>query len=241
VPSLLDMALAWIVTFGAAALQGSIGFGFAVLSVPLLTLVDPTLTPIPQIFLALPMAVAALWRERGRLDVTGIGWIVVGRIPGALLGAWILVRIDERLLSAIIAAVVLGAVVAIARGYTIRLDRRNRVIAGLVSGFTGTTAAIGGPPLALLYRDAEGGVIRSSLGAIFTIGVAINLTLLGVTGAITVHDVVVALALAPPMAAGFAVSGRLLHRVEGHAVRVGILVVSSLAAVALLAKVIVGA
>ncbi len=237
-PSLLDMVLAWIVTFGAAALQGSIGFGFAVLSVPLLTLVDPTLTPIPQIFLALPMAVAALWRERGRLDVTGIGWIVVGRVPGAFLGAWILVRIDERLLSAIIAAVVLGAVVAIARGYTIRLDRRNRIIAGLVSGFTGTTAAIGGPPLALLYRDAEGGVIRSSLGAIFTIGIAINLTLLGVTGAITVHDVVVALALAPPMAAGFAVSGRLLHRVEGRAVRVGILVVSSLAAVALLAKVV---
>ncbi len=239
-PSLFDLVLAWIVTFGAAALQGSIGFGFAVLSVPLLTLVDPALTPIPQIFLALPMAVAALWRERTRLDVSGIGWIVAGRIPGAFLGAWILTRIDERLLSVIIAVVVIGAVVAIARGLTIRLDRTNRIVAGLISGFTGTTAAIGGPPLALLYRDADGGLVRSSLGAIFTIGIVINLTLLGFTGAIRSHDLFVAGLLAPAMAAGFAVSGRLLHRVEGRVVRTGILVVSAIAAAGLLVQVLVG-
>ncbi len=239
-PSLFDLVLAWIVTFGAAALQGSIGFGFAVLSVPLLTLVDPALTPIPQIFLALPMAVAALWRERTRLDVSGIGWIVAGRIPGAFLGAWILTRIDERLLSVIIAVVVIGAVVAIGRGLTIRLDRTNRIVAGLISGFTGTTAAIGGPPLALLYRDADGGLVRSSLGAIFTIGIVINLTLLGFTGAIRSHDLFVAGLLAPAMGAGFAVSGRLLHRVEGRVVRTGILVVSAIAAAGLLVQALVG-
>ncbi len=239
-PSLFDLVLAWIVTFGAAALQGSIGFGFAVLSVPLLTLVDPALTPIPQIFLALPMAVAALWRERTRLDVSGIGWIVAGRIPGAFLGAWILTRIDERLLSVIIAVVVIGAVVAIGRGLTIRLDRTNRIVAGLISGFTGTTAAIGGPPLALLYRDADGGLVRSSLGAIFTIGIVINLTLLGFTGAIRSHDLFVAVLLAPAMGAGFAVSGRLLHRVEGRVVRTGILVVSAIAAAGLLVQALVG-
>ncbi len=239
-PSLFDLVLAWIVTFGAAALQGSIGFGFAVLSVPLLTLVDPALTPIPQIFLALPMAVAALWRERTRLDVSGIGWIVAGRIPGAFLGAWILTRIDERLLSVIIAVVVIGAIVAIGRGLTIRLDRTNRIVAGLISGFTGTTAAIGGPPLALLYRDADGGLVRSSLGAIFTIGIVINLTLLGFTGAIRSHDLFVAGLLAPAMGAGFAVSGRLLHRVEGRVVRTGILVVSAIAAAGLLVQALVG-
>ncbi len=235
-----EIAVAWIVIFVAAALQGSIGFGFNVLSVPILTLVDPALTPIPQLFLALPMALAALWRERTQLDTTGIGWIIAGRIPGALLGAWVITLLDERVLSIVIAVVVLAAVAAIGRGMVIRLDRRNRILAGLVSGFSGTTAAIGGPPLALLYREADGGVVRSSLGAIFSIGVVINLSSLGVTGAIRPSDLVIAALLVPPMVAGFAVSGRLLHRVDGRVVRVGILVVSALAATGLLVAALAG-
>lgn len=236
----VEIAVAWIVTFVAAALQGSLGFGFNVISVPILTLVDPALTPIPQLFISLPIALAALWRERDHLDTTGIGWIVAGRIPGALVGAWLLTLLDERVLSAIIALVVLGAVVSISRGIVIRLDRRNRILAGLVSGFSGTTAAIGGPPLALLYREADGGVVRSSLGAIFSIGVAINLSSLAATGAITATDVTTAALLLPPMVAGFAVSGRLLHRLESGVLRTGILVVSAMAATGLLVKAIGG-
>ena len=41
------IVLALVVALGAAALQGSIGFGFAAVGVPLLTIIDPRFTPVP--------------------------------------------------------------------------------------------------------------------------------------------------------------------------------------------------
>ncbi len=229
----LVIGLAVIVV--AAALQGSIGFGLAVLSVPILTVVDPVYTPIPTLILSLMTAAATLVREHGDLDLEGLGWIIGGRIPGALVGAWILTVITERLLGIVIGVIVLLAVGVLAAGLSVRLTRASRLIAGAISGFSGTAAGIGGPPLALLYRSQSGPVVRSTLGAIFTIGITINLVILAVVGVMTMTDVAVALLLTPAMIVGFGISGRLRLHVDGERVRRGILIVSAIAAVSLLA------
>jgi uncharacterized membrane protein YfcA len=224
----------------AAALQGSIGFGLAVLSVPILTVVDPVYTPIPTLILSLATAIATLVREHGDLDLEGLGWIIGGRIPGALLGAWVLTVITERLLGFVIGLIVLLAVGVLAAGLSVRLSRSSRLIAGAISGFSGTAAGIGGPPLALLYRSQSGPVVRSTLGAIFTIGITINLVILAAVGVMTMTDVAVALLLTPAMVIGFLISGRLRLRIDGERVRRGILIVSAIAAVSLLAASIAG-
>lgn len=231
-----EVVVAWIVTFAAATLQGTIGFGFSVLSVPILTLLDPAFTPIPQLFMAAPLTLAAAWRERYNLDLSGLGWIVLGRVPGALLGAWMLTLLPERLLDFVIAGIVFFAVLAIGSGWTIRLNRPNRVVAGFASGFSGTTSAIGGPPMALLYRSAEGSVIRSSLGAIFAIGLAINLSSLYATGAVVSDDYRVVGLLIVPALLGFAFSSRVKGRIGGQALRRAILLISGFASVALFAR-----
>ena len=46
-----ELAIGVGVVVIAAALQGSIGFGLAVLSVPILTVVNPVFTPIPTLIL----------------------------------------------------------------------------------------------------------------------------------------------------------------------------------------------
>lgn len=235
-----EVVAAWIITFLAAVLQGTLGFGFAILSVPLLTLLNPDFTPIPQLFLALPMTVAATWRERHHLDLDGVGWIIAGRVPGALLGAWVLTIVAERTLGAVIAVIVLLAVAAIALGLAIRLNPATRLAAGFTAGFTGTTSAIGGPPLALLYKDASGGTLRSSLGAIFTIGLLINISALFATKAIRGADFLAMGWLMVPMLAGFGLSGRLTHLIEGPRIKRGILVVSASAALALLVRTLTG-
>ena len=162
----------------AAALQGSIGFGLAVLSVPILTVVNPAFTPIPILILSLLVSVASLTRERGDLDLGGLGWVIGGRVPGALLGAWVLTVTTERTLGIVIGVIVLAAVVTLSSNLTVRLSPRTRMIAGVVSGFSGTSAGIGGPPIALLYGGQSGPVVRSTLGAIFMIGITINLVIL---------------------------------------------------------------
>jgi uncharacterized membrane protein YfcA len=232
--SAAGLAIAWLVCFLAALVQGSIGFGFAVLAVPLLTLIDPQLTPIPQLFLALPITVAAAWRERDHLELSGLGWIVAGRVPGSLVGAWILTRVSEQGIGLVIAAITLAAVLVVASGVAVPLTRTTRLAAGLASGFSGTTSAIGGPPVALLYQRSAGEVVRANLGAIFTIGLLINLAALFATGAVSPSDYRATGLLAAPVLAGFALSGRLARRLDPVKLRQAILALSGVAAVALL-------
>ncbi len=224
----------------AAALQGSIGFGLAVLSVPILTVVNPVFTPIPTLILSFLVAVGTLLRERGDLDLEGLGWVITGRVPGAVLGAWVLSIATDRALGIVIGVVVLLAVAALASGLSVKLSRASRMIAGIISGFSGTSAGIGGPPLALLYGRQAGPVVRSTLGAIFTIGITVNLAILTLLGVLTATDIGVAVLLSPAVVVGFVISGRLRPHVDGERVRIGILIVSSIAALSLLVQSLVG-
>ncbi len=235
-----ELAIGVGVVVIAAALQGSIGFGLAVLSVPILTVVNPVFTPIPTLILSLMVGVGTLLRERGDLDLDGLGWVITGRVPGAVLGAWVLSIATERTLSIVIGVIVLLAVAVLSSGLSVRLTRVSRVIAGMISGFSGTSAGIGGPPIALLYGRQAGPVVRSTLGAIFTIGITINLVILTLLGVLTTDDIAVAILLSPAVAVGFFISGRLRSHVDGERVRVGILIVSSIAALSLLASSIAG-
>ena len=235
-----ELAIGVGVVVIAAALQGSIGFGLAVLSVPILTVVNPVFTPIPTLILSLMVGIGTLLRERSDLDLDGLGWVITGRVPGAVLGAWVLSIATERTLGIVIGVIVLLAVAVLGSGMSVKLSRASRVIAGMVSGFSGTSAGIGGPPIALLYGRQAGPVVRSTLGAIFTIGITINLVILTLLGVLTVTDVGVAILLSPAMAVGFMISGRLRPHVDGERVRVGILIVSSVAALGLLVRSLAG-
>lgn len=227
---------AMLIVFLGAALQGSVGFGFAVLSVPILTLLDPAFVPVAPQILALPMSIAALLRERGGLDTAGVGWIIVGRVPGALLAAAVLSIAVDRTLDLLIGSIVLVAVLILASGVRVPLNVFTRIGAGVFSGFSGTASAIGGPPVALLYRTQTGPTVRSTLGTIFAIGIVINLVVLVATGIADRDDLRTALILAPAAAIGFAASSLLHRRVEGRILQNGILIVATISAVGLLAR-----
>ena len=77
--------------FVAAALQGSIGFGLGLVAAPVIALVDPALLPALVIMLATLVTLLVVVRERADLDVRGAGWALSGRIPGSVLGAWLVV------------------------------------------------------------------------------------------------------------------------------------------------------
>ena len=66
--SLPVLALAWGLTFVGAAVHGTIGMGIALVSVPILAIVDPALVPVPQMLLALVLNGFVFWRDRGALD-----------------------------------------------------------------------------------------------------------------------------------------------------------------------------
>ena len=234
------MLAAAVISLLAGGVQGTVGFGMAVVSVPLLTLLDPALTPLPQLLVAVPITLWAAWRERAALDLEGIGWIVAGRIPGAALGASIVTIASDRLLDGLIATIVIGFALATAGRWTVPLNRGTRATAGFAAGVSGTVSAIGGPPLALLYRHSAGGTVRSSLGAVFAIGLGINLAALVTADAFTARDVAVAAWLVGPVLAGFALSRRLHRWVEGPVLARSITGLSLAAAVALAVRALLG-
>lgn len=232
----LYLATAVLVTLAAATVQGTIGIGFAIFSVPVLSLLDPRLAPVPQLFLSLPLALTMVVRERHAIEVRGIAWVLVGRILGAVLGAFLLLIATRRTLDLFIGGVVLGAVFALSTSRSLTRTSLTEVVAGVVSGTGGIVSAIGGPPLALLYRNERGDALRANLASIFAIGMVISITGRLVAGKVVFVEAMVALAMLPGLFGGLLISRSLITRVNQRSVRRGVLAVSALAAFGLLAR-----
>ena len=233
-PGLLAAGFAVMVI--ASTLQATIGFGFAMLSVPVLLMLDPKMAPVPQLLCAVPLTVSMVWRERHALDLKGIWWVIAGRVVGALVGLQLLAMASQRSLDLTIAAIVLIAVGILAIARHIPRNPYTEVAAGTASGVSSLVSSIGGPPLALLYRDAGGGTLRSSLAAIFAIGLTITITARTVAGEIRLDDVILAGCFLPAIAFGVWSSRFFLGRVEGAPLKRAILVVAATAAIGLVVR-----
>ncbi len=229
-----------MVALTAAAVQGTVGVGFAMIAVPILSLLDPRLAPVPEILVILPLTIVMAWKERHAMDLHGVGWIIAGRFPGAAIGVALLAVATRRTLDIFIGIVVLAAVAIIGTGIRVHRTPATKFGAGVAAGTTGLVSSIGGPPVALLYSAEEAARIRSTLAAIFTIGVSITVTVRVATGNVTMTDLEVSAFLFPAVVIGYLVSLAIKDRIPRHAVRASILIVSALAGVALIGRAVAG-
>jgi len=233
---LIEFAAAAVIVFVAAAAQGTVGLGFNIVAVPAMSLINPLLAPVPQLILSLPQVIALVVREHTEVDRTGVLWILLGRLPGAALGVWLLSVATQGMLDMIIGLLVLAAVIVLASGVHLTRNRSIEFGAGVFAGVASYVSTIGGPPVALLYSREEGPTIRATLGLVFLMGMSVTLTVRIVAGDITRMDVVYGLSLMPAAAMGFALSSWIKERIAPSHLRLGVFVLSSLAAVALLGR-----
>ena len=236
--SLVGLIIALLVTFLAAAIQGVVGIGFAMVSVPILALIDPALAPVPQLLITIPLTISMAWRERGHIQLSNVTWIVAGRIPGVILGVGLLAVATQRSLDLAIAAMVLLAVAIIASSHTVRRTKLTEFGAGTVSGIASFVASLGGPPLALLYSRDDGPTRRSNLAVVFTVGLIVTLIARIASGNITRDDVLVALILFPALALGYVASLRFKNLVPQRFAKMTILVLSTSGAIGLIVRAI---
>lgn len=235
-----------VVTLGALV-QGVIGFGLALLAVPVLASLAPQTVPVGILVAVMPLVVTSTLRERHHLDLRGIGWALVGRLPGGTAGAVAVALLPVRGLQLLVAATVglavVAAVLADRRAAPARepgddrpprIRRSTLVLAGALSGVGGTTSGIGGPPMAVAFRNSAGPAIRSTLAAFFTVGALLSLGSLAVLGEVTGPRLLAGLALVPFVALGYLLSGWLRGRVSPATLRATVLVLSATSAVVLL-------
>lgn len=229
-----SLVAAFVVTLIAAIIQGAIGIGFAVLSVPVLSLVDPALAPVPQLLLSLPLTLSMAFRERHAIHLRSMVWVLAGRFPGAYLGSFLLGIASARSLDLMIGVVVIGGTIIFSTNLNVRRTPVTQFVVGVVAGVTGLISAIGGPPVALLYRDARGPELRANLAAIFALGVILSIITRAIGAQITEKDLWLTLILSPALALGIFSSTYLTKYFEGPALKISVLILCGLAGAGLI-------
>jgi uncharacterized membrane protein YfcA len=227
--------LAVAVTAGALV-QATVGLGLGLVAAPVVTLADASLMPELMLWLAAALPVLTLAREWRHADGRGLAWSLLGRVPGTALGVAVVTVASDRVLGLAVGAMVLTAVALSLRDIRVRMGRRSLLTAGLIGGVTGTATSIGGPPLALLYQHRPGAVVRATLAGYFCAGALLSLTGLTIAGQLGRREALLAAALLPCLAAGFALSGPLRERMEGGRMRAAILAVCAASALALIVR-----
>ena len=173
-------------------LQSSTGFGFSMLTSPLLlALLGPQQAVTVSSILGLALSGVLLVGE-GRRPV--VAWrdaavLVACGLPGLALGA-----VAVRVLSVRVLAIAMA--IGVLAGLVVRVRARGRrtgpvpawsaPLAGLTGGVLGTATGISGPPLIfhLLARGLEPSHMRDTLAAIFTSLGAFGLVALAVAGSL---------------------------------------------------------
>ncbi|WP_246018298.1 sulfite exporter TauE/SafE family protein [Pelagibacterium montanilacus] len=230
------IVLAILAVIAAGAVQGSTGFGFNMVAAPVLALIDPAFVPVPMLLLALFVCIVGAIRERSEIDRKGLTASLSGRVAASILAVLCLGLVDQAAYSTLFAVLVLIAVALNLLGLKVDANPRNLFIAGGVSGFMGTLTSIGAPPMAMVYQNAKGPVMRATLSAFFVFGAIISLIALAIGGQVTWTGIGLGLLLLPFAMIGFVFSnwGRLL--VDKGKVRIVVLSVSALSAVLLIVR-----
>lgn len=168
-----------------------VGFGFGLVSVPLMTFL---FGPKPAILFvtgaSFAVRVAMLWKTRKDKQWDVVITAVAGVFCGIVPGSYLLKIIDNASLKIFLGAVLLVAAALIY--WKIELPIKNlrtgRFLAGVGCGFFSACTTIGGPPLALWFvnEDLDRKSLRGNLIWIFSVSTGLTLVGSAFTGTISV-------------------------------------------------------
>ncbi|MCO6046712.1 sulfite exporter TauE/SafE family protein [Aeoliella sp. ICT_H6.2] len=219
-----------------AIVQGSVGFGLAVVSAPILLMVAPQFVPGSLMLSATVLTLMMFFRERHAVVKREVFISATARLVTTIPTAYVVSIIDQRLFSILFAVVILVAVSISLSGVALPFTTSNLVLASCVSGISNTVSAVGGPPMALVYQTQHGAHIRSTLSAIFAIGSTLSMICLAVVGEFTFHDILLGLMLMPGIFLGFAISRYTVRLIDQHTTRPAVLAIAGLSAVVILVR-----
>ena len=231
----LQLAAGLVVYAIGCTLQGVLGFGSGLFAVPILALIHPDFVPGPVLMVNPLLSGLFSVRERGSVDHQGLRWALTGRVPGVLLGVLALTMVAEERLGVLFGVLLLSVAIKASGVHTGRTPR-SLLVAGGLSGFMGTTVAVGGPPIALAFHDLPGPVMRATLSTYFLVGTTISLVVLALAGQFGTSDMVLAAWLVLPAIVGVALSGPLRTPLDRGWLAPSVYILSSVAAVVLLVR-----
>lgn len=234
------VVLAVLVGFFA---KGVTGIGGPILAIPVLA--GFMGAEYAVVVIAIPTFVAnswLLWETRD--GATGIWWfmtpLLVAGAVGTVIGAWVLTNIDDRILSIVLAALVIayiiwyffGPDVELTRTWARRLAPPTGFLAGMLAGATGIAA----PVIATYVHALEmrrAAFIFAVTAPFWTLGV-VQLISYGTLGAYDAERVVAGLIAVVPTVAVLPLATRAGEKLSHGAFQIAVLVLLAISAVRLI-------
>lgn len=234
-----------MVVLVAGFVRGYSGFGFSMIVVVSLSLVFAPARIVPAVLL-LEIA-ASLWLVPGvwqKIQWPFLGWLFLGVALGTPLGTGLLSSIPGRPMRAAIALIVILLAILLWRGFRLKkMPGKPAIISGgVISGVLNGSAAIGGPPVVLLFFSSPAGaaVSRASLITFF-LGTDIYATAMcGVHGLVTPETFLLAFLFLIPLFLGLYLGNRTFINTAPETFRKRVLVLLCFISVAALARSLLG-
>ena len=222
-----------LIVFATAGIQAVVGFGFALLSVPIMMQVVDLHRAV---ILASLIGTANNFYQYRDLkhdqDKTQVKRFLWAFFIGAPLGLVAFIYADQDVLKIFLGLGVLLGVILLVRGR----DLTNAHISldwsmGVISGFLLTSTSTNGPPLvfALQARKSEPQVFRATLNMIFLVSGVYGLVLFSAFGEIATSDLWLAAAVLPSMVIGVSIGRFIRNRVDPDRFRIAVLVLLTVA------------
>jgi uncharacterized membrane protein YfcA len=223
-----------------AVVQGGVGLGLGVIAAPVVTLLDPALMPGSMLVAGAILPVLILAREARHTDWPGVSWALAGRLAGTAAGVWLVTAVPVRALGILVGVAVLAMVAITILGADVPRNRWTLLTAGVVSGTTGTSTSIGGPPIALLYQREHGPRVRASLSLFLCVGNSLAIAALALAGRLTIRDVEAGLIFLACAAVGLAAAARFRRFLDAGRIGAAVLITAAASAIVLIAHSVVG-
>ncbi|OAN18317.1 permease [Photobacterium jeanii] len=214
------IALAMLMIFIGSYVQSTIGFGLAIVTAPILFQISPAYVPGPITITALFLSLINAHKFRANISIKGLGYALIGRIPGIIAGGALLYFIAPKVLSLWIGGIVLAAVAISLMPIRLQPTNGRLAVAGFFSGLFGTSTGIGGPPMALLLQHQQADLIRANLSAFFVVSSLLSLIAQVPAGHMGMQHLYLSLPLLPASFLGYVLAMRTVNRINKKTIRI---------------------
>ncbi|RRC97641.1 sulfite exporter TauE/SafE family protein [Amphritea balenae] len=233
--------IALLIVICGIVLQTWFGIGFGLVAAPLLFLINPSYVPGPILILGTSLSVLVVSRlmlmnNQGEFSWRRIAPAIFARLPGAWLGALLLVSIPAWSLSLLFGVTLLLAVLLTWKVFKVQTTKTSLIIAGFFSGLIGTATSVGGPPMALVYQEQNRITIRNELAAFFLIGTPFSILALYLQGNIDTEIAMLSLKMLPGVIIGFWLANKFDGNISPKSAKPVLLLVSAVSALLVIGK-----
>ena len=216
----------FVVALFAATVNGALGYGFSSLTVPIALLFVPQKLLSPALVLVeLAINSWVVVNNRGSLAVVRRRAfpILIGLIPGILIGSYLLSSANPGLLKFWTYVVLLPLILLQAAGVRrpIHAERAAGLPLGVGVGVLYSTTTISGPPLALMFNNQglHKEEFRAALGTVRVVETTLTAVAYGCLGLFSAHSMHLVIPIAPAVLLGLPLGSFLIRYMQSETFR----------------------